>query len=55
MTISVTDQVEKIVKDRKVKNTQKLSKQQKYYNRLVKKGKAKKETYTLSPLGLINK
>lgn len=47
------EKIKDILKGRQVKDQEKLHKQQKYYERLTKKGIAKKQTYNLKAISAI--
>ncbi len=52
-TETTSKKLSKVLSNQPVSNTDKLKKQQEYYNRLIKIGTAKKQTYSLKPLSAI--
>ena len=51
--MNITDKVTKSLLENKAKNQTRLKKQQEYYNKMVKKGLAKKREYNLKTLAVI--
>lgn len=52
-TETTSNKLSKVLSNQPVSNADKLKKQQEYYNRLIKTGTAKKQTYSLKPLSAI--
>ena len=51
--MKTTSSLEKLIADRKPKKDTKMSHQQDYYLRLIKKGVAKPDSYDLKPISSI--
>ena len=50
---STAEKLSKTLRNNKASNRAKLSKQQKYYDQLVKKGVAKRKSYNIKPLSSV--
>ena len=50
---SVTERLEKLAKEKPVRDPAKLAKQQEYYERLKQSGIAKKQPYNIKPISAI--
>ncbi|MEW7987866.1 MAG: hypothetical protein AB2799_18935 [Candidatus Thiodiazotropha sp.] len=51
--VTVSEKVDKAISRNKLKDKDKLKKQQEYYQRLVRSGVAKKQAYDIKPFSVI--